>query len=149
MIGNSEADWARTSGSCACCGSVMPSRALPNSASASSVSVSSANSIRTTEKPAEEVDWMLSMPSMSSTAASTGWVTCSSTRSGPAPGTGVETVTIGNSISGKSSWLRRVVAYEPATTSMTAARKRSEEHTSELQSRQYLVCRLLLEKKKQ
>src|SRR3712207_7816530 len=29
-----------------------------------------------------------------------------------------------------------------------AQRARSEEHTSELQSRQYLVCRLLLEKKK-
>src|SRR3712207_8040592 len=29
-----------------------------------------------------------------------------------------------------------------------ARRTRSEEHTSELQSRQYLVCRLLLEKKK-
>src|SRR3712207_7845962 len=29
-----------------------------------------------------------------------------------------------------------------------ARRVRSEEHTSELQSRQYLVCRLLLEKKK-
>src|SRR3712207_7041005 len=28
-----------------------------------------------------------------------------------------------------------------------ATRYRSEEHTSELQSRQYLVCRLLLEKK--
>src|SRR3712207_8986268 len=28
-----------------------------------------------------------------------------------------------------------------------AASERSEEHTSELQSRQYLVCRLLLEKK--
>src|SRR3712207_8780851 len=28
------------------------------------------------------------------------------------------------------------------------AQPRSEEHTSELQSRQYLVCRLLLEKKK-
>src|SRR3712207_7273295 len=28
-------------------------------------------------------------------------------------------------------------------------RSRSEEHTSELQSRQYLVCRLLLEKKKE
>src|SRR3712207_7290663 len=28
-----------------------------------------------------------------------------------------------------------------------AVRQRSEEHTSELQSRQYLVCRLLLEKK--
>src|SRR3712207_7867536 len=33
----------------------------------------------------------------------------------------------------------------PATGTMSA---RSEEHTSELQSRQYLVCRLLLEKKK-
>src|SRR3712207_8230150 len=30
----------------------------------------------------------------------------------------------------------------------TARVGRSEEHTSELQSRQYLVCRLLLEKKK-
>src|SRR2546422_7992573 len=29
-----------------------------------------------------------------------------------------------------------------------AARRRSEEHTSELQSRLHLVCRLLLEKKK-
>src|SRR5258707_4873185 len=29
-----------------------------------------------------------------------------------------------------------------------ASAARSEEHTSELQSRQYLVCRLLLEKKK-
>src|SRR3712207_8964708 len=32
--------------------------------------------------------------------------------------------------------------------SHTAPTRRSEEHTSELQSRQYLVCRLLLEKKK-
>src|SRR3712207_8713886 len=31
---------------------------------------------------------------------------------------------------------------------LAAALARSEEHTSELQSRQYLVCRLLLEKKK-
>src|SRR3712207_8992748 len=37
----------------------------------------------------------------------------------------------------------RVVAVMPDKMS-----KRSEEHTSELQSRQYLVCRLLLEKKK-
>src|SRR5258707_1568356 len=37
-----------------------------------------------------------------------------------------------------------------ATTLLFAVyRIRSEEHTSELQSRQYLVCRLLLEKKKQ
>src|SRR3712207_8589998 len=31
---------------------------------------------------------------------------------------------------------------------VNGGRNRSEEHTSELQSRQYLVCRLLLEKKK-
>src|SRR3712207_7470097 len=30
---------------------------------------------------------------------------------------------------------------------LSVSRERSEEHTSELQSRQYLVCRLLLEKK--
>src|SRR2546422_6488895 len=33
--------------------------------------------------------------------------------------------------------------------SAAAPRRRSEEHTSELQSRLHLVCRLLLEKKKQ
>src|SRR3712207_7544547 len=33
-------------------------------------------------------------------------------------------------------------------TGQVVLRARSEEHTSELQSRQYLVCRLLLEKKK-
>src|SRR3712207_7988047 len=37
-----------------------------------------------------------------------------------------------------------VIVYLP----MWAPMSRSEEHTSELQSRQYLVCRLLLEKKK-
>src|SRR3712207_8961213 len=36
----------------------------------------------------------------------------------------------------------------PASFAGCAAGARSEEHTSELQSRQYLVCRLLLEKKK-
>src|SRR3712207_7294504 len=37
----------------------------------------------------------------------------------------------------------------PATMAAWVIRQeRSEEHTSELQSRQYLVCRLLLEKKK-
>src|SRR3712207_8382755 len=37
----------------------------------------------------------------------------------------------------------------PWSSSPLAPRRgRSEEHTSELQSRQYLVCRLLLEKKK-
>src|SRR3712207_7038479 len=40
-------------------------------------------------------------------------------------------------------------APDPATQGGGVTRPgRSEEHTSELQSRQYLVCRLLLEKKK-
>src|SRR3712207_8899924 len=39
------------------------------------------------------------------------------------------------------------VAQRPEPVEPLAA-DRSEEHTSELQSRQYLVCRLLLEKKK-
>src|SRR3712207_9399300 len=34
-----------------------------------------------------------------------------------------------------------------ALKALSRSRPRSEEHTSELQSRQYLVCRLLLEKK--
>src|SRR3712207_8465999 len=37
---------------------------------------------------------------------------------------------------------------KPILESETIEKVRSEEHTSELQSRQYLVCRLLLEKKK-
>src|SRR3712207_8940132 len=51
--------------------------------------------------------------------------------------------------------LRAVPARIPAANPSLApvpvidvVRPRSEEHTSELQSRQYLVCRLLLEKKK-
>src|SRR5258707_3803125 len=42
------------------------------------------------------------------------------------------------------------LSYHSATAEWSAVPAlRSEEHTSELQSRQYLVCRLLLEKKKQ
>src|SRR2546422_5797562 len=37
---------------------------------------------------------------------------------------------------------------KPSATQSDAAPTRSEEHTSELQSRLHLVCRLLLEKKK-
>src|SRR5438445_5775393 len=45
-----------------------------------------------------------------------------------------------------SRWLEPI---DPATRRLLLrGLYRSEEHTSELQSRQYLVCRLLLEKKK-
>src|SRR3712207_8509228 len=44
-------------------------------------------------------------------------------------------------IQGSAGFIARTGRYKVFTI-------RSEEHTSELQSRQYLVCRLLLEKKK-
>src|SRR5439155_21505369 len=47
--------------------------------------------------------------------------------------------------------LRRAAVYMAAQSSADLSRRlrpRSEEHTSELQSRGHLVCRLLLEKKK-
>src|SRR3712207_9348456 len=67
-------------------------------------------------------------------------------------------------ISGRSSSATRMSMSSPGSTSgrvsnqrstayrtprrFSSSKNRSEEHTSELQSRQYLVCRLLLEKKK-
>src|SRR3712207_7563474 len=45
-----------------------------------------------------------------------------------------------------TTWWRK--DRDPAKVFVDYNQNRSEEHTSELQSRQYLVCRLLLEKKK-
>src|SRR3712207_8573975 len=67
-----------------------------------------------------------------------------STPSWPAsspPGSGAGGAWPSSSSASSSSWT-------PPTSPRTSTRSpRSEEHTSELQSRQYLVCRLLLEKK--
>src|SRR3712207_7098763 len=57
------------------------------------------------------------------------------TRTSPLP-----VVACASSTPGRASRSRRTASMAPW---------RSEEHTSELQSRQYLVCRLLLEKKQQ
>src|SRR3712207_8848845 len=57
------------------------------------------------------------------------------------PGTGLTSTFIGTfraNCTMLPSWRKTIVLRSPG---------RSEEHTSELQSRQYLVCRLLLEKK--
>src|SRR3712207_7332605 len=43
---------------------------------------------------------------------------------------------------------RIIAVYQTGDVTAVELLLRSEEHTSELQSRQYLVCRLLLEKKK-
>src|SRR5690606_41989039 len=61
-------------------------------------------------------------------------------------------------IDAKSSWpwtllmmnrrYRFLAGFPLSKTTMPATFSRSEEHTSELQSRENLVCRLLLEKKK-
>src|SRR5947209_13923074 len=66
--------------------------------------------------------------------------------------------TLFRSIGGQSDYGIPVVINSPSSdnsavpshsiTTQTTQTTRSEEHTSELQSRQYLVCRLLLEKKK-
>src|SRR3712207_7746364 len=54
----------------------------------------------------------------------------------------------------RAVWWRRPQVADPSAVTDVDARQftanewRSAEHTSELQSRQYLVCRLLLEKKK-
>src|SRR3712207_8225099 len=50
---------------------------------------------------------------------------------------------------GSGQLARRAHTVLGRTGGRQSHRERSEEHTSELQSRQYLVCRLLLEKKKQ
>src|SRR5207302_9125730 len=55
------------------------------------------------------------------------------------------------SSSDSDTWRRMAVAFSATLSrcpSRSTKRRRSEEHTSELQSRENLVCRLLLEKKK-
>src|SRR3712207_8001982 len=54
----------------------------------------------------------------------------------------------GNAVEGNEQDNLVVKAYNLIKKDFAIPRIRSEEHTSELQSRQYLVCRLLLEKKK-
>src|SRR3712207_8459874 len=79
-------------------------------------------------------------------------------RSGFTPREGLVLYTVGYEDGGKvrpvlyrASLSEMVVPYgdpRPGQWRKNAFDARSEEHTSELQSRQYLVCRLLLEKKK-
>src|SRR3712207_1792305 len=74
-------------------------------------------------------------------AALTGHLVLSTLHTNDAPGAVTRLIEMGIEPFLVSSAIDCVVAQR-------LARTRSEEHTSELQSRQYLVCRLLLEKKK-
>src|SRR3712207_7482250 len=49
---------------------------------------------------------------------------------------------------GPRALCKQIPVYTDLQAYLSRVLSRSEEHTSELQSRQYLVCRLLLEKKK-
>src|SRR3712207_7021931 len=53
-----------------------------------------------------------------------------------------------SSVEAPSKVYRTVAASSVDAGDSSVVKERSEEHTSELQSRQYLVCRLLLEKKR-
>src|SRR5207253_10897907 len=64
----------------------------------------------------------------------------------PQDGAGV--ITSLTETAGLVELLEDVTTVEPGATVVTSSSSRSEEHTSELQSRGHLVCRLLLEKKK-
>src|SRR3712207_7734021 len=76
--------------------------------------------------------------------------TCKGVIMGIAPRTAIADVTHGvpefDVIRGAET-LRHATQYMPQDAVYLAVVDRSEEHTPELQSRQYLVCRLLLEKK--
>src|SRR3712207_7538490 len=54
---------------------------------------------------------------------------------------------VGTAAANRKMALLRWAALHPGAVACERQLPRSEEHTSELQSRQYLVCRLLLEKK--
>src|SRR3712207_8508243 len=56
--------------------------------------------------------------------------------------------TLLNSVASRFVWSVLPLSTTTTRRAHVSAESRSEEHTSELQSRQYLVCRLLLEKKK-
>src|SRR5690554_7656189 len=59
------------------------------------------------------------------------------------------TIAGGTDVGGVDTFLGQINGLSPSNPATEAAwASRSEEHTSELQSRPHLVCRLLLEKKK-
>src|SRR3712207_7571744 len=72
-----------------------------------------------------------------------------SRRSGIAPFIVMEVLAAANARAAAGGSVLHLEVGEPAggAPPRAIAAARSEEHTSELQSRQYLVCRLLLEKK--
>src|SRR3712207_7081401 len=65
----------------------------------------------------------------------------------PPPAVSVSSPCSASHVRRATSWVLPSCGDASVVPSRSSADSRSEEHTSELQSRQYLVCRLLLEKK--
>src|SRR5258708_10516733 len=65
-----------------------------------------------------------------------------------APSAACSTTPVSRPTSAASHSIRRTTAFTSGTARRYACIERSEEHTSELQSPDHIVCRLLLEKKK-
>src|SRR3712207_7785960 len=63
-------------------------------------------------------------------------------------GMGMELSTVAAELTGFGMGASSIALFARVGGGIYTKAARSEEHTSELQSRQYLVCRLLLEKKK-
>src|SRR5215469_6967220 len=61
--------------------------------------------------------------------------------------TEIYTLSLHDALPISRAWSLRTLMYSSLTFRSSSSRLRSEEHTSELQSRRDLVCRLLLEKK--
>src|SRR3712207_7236685 len=64
------------------------------------------------------------------------------------PEEGVPVLFVHGNVASSRFFEETLAALPPRYRGLAPDLRRSEEHTSELQSRQYLVCRLLLEKKK-
>src|SRR2546425_7969355 len=71
------------------------------------------------------------------------WLACTGTVLGRLTGPRIRTPCRRTSVPASAS-----SQFPPVSTARSTITERSEEHTSELQSLAYLVCRLLLEKKK-
>src|SRR3712207_8753541 len=98
----------------------------------------------------------VSRPSTAAAGRTAGSTTCQNTRSVWQPSTLAESISSVGTDAAMYWRMRKTPNADTRLGAMTACRwlihprwRRSEEHTSELQSRQYLVCRLLLEKKNQ
>src|SRR2546425_3302377 len=93
------------------------------------------------------IPWNVAVEPVKWMPARSGEASAGSPTSAPAPGTML--MTPGGSPADSRMSMMTWAAYTAVEAGFQTTVLRSEEHTSELQSLAYLVCRLLLEKKKQ